>query len=207
MNCHLYLRSGTIYLPTMGKMDEGFYRAVEPVAVVSASDIDGTRKALQAAIVRGNPAVPILRRSEIPPPLLPKYAGVKSWSAFERGMKFWTIKEKNDVFQIAGQSKRADGGWRTDPERTIDFPPDSTTDDVIDRMIAIVREEAEKKSEEIVDLTKNPKACSGSPKRKFCQPLRCFGTRRRRSRRSGGSSSTPAGRSATLRGAPSVLYA
>jgi hypothetical protein len=145
MNCHLYLRSGTVYIPTMGKMDEGFYRAVEPVAVVFASDIDGIRAALQAAIVRGNPAVPILRRSEIPPPLLPKYARVKSWSAFERGLMFWTIKEKDGVFEIAGQSKRADRGWRTDLDRTIDFPLNATTDDVVDRMIAIVQEEVAKK--------------------------------------------------------------
>jgi hypothetical protein len=144
MNCHLYLRSGKVYIPTMGKMDEGFYRAVEPVAVVSASDIDGIRAALQAAIARGNPIVPILRRSEIPPPLLPKYAGVKSWSVFERGLMFWTIKERNGVFEIAGQSKRADRGWRTDPERTADFPPTSMTDDVIDRMISIMQEETAK---------------------------------------------------------------
>lgn len=136
-----------VYIPTMGKMDEGFYRAVEPVAVVSASDIDGARRALQAAIVRGNPAVPILRRSEIPPPLLPKYARVKSWSAFERGLMFWTIKIKNGVFQIAGQSKRADRGWRTDLDRTVDFPLNTTTDDVVDRMIAIVQEEVAKKIE------------------------------------------------------------
>jgi hypothetical protein len=144
MNCHLYLRSGTVYIPTMGKMDEGFYRAVEPVAVVSASDIDGIRRALQATIVRGNPAVPILRRSEIPPPLLPKYARVKSWSAFERGLMFWTIKEKNGAFQIAGQSKRPDRAWRDDAERTIAFPRNSTTDDVIDRMIAIVQDAVKK---------------------------------------------------------------
>jgi len=146
MNCHLYLRSGTIYLPTMGKMDEGFYRAVEPVTVVSASDIDGMRRAMQTTIARGNPVVPMLRRSEYPRPLLPKYARVKSWSAFERGLMFWTIKEKNGVFQIAGQSKRADRGWRTDLDRTIDFPLNTTTDDVVDRMIAIVQEEVAKKS-------------------------------------------------------------
>jgi hypothetical protein len=142
MNCHLYLRSGTVYIPTMGKMDEGFYRAVEPVAVISASDIDGIRRALQTTIVRGNPAVPILRRSEIPPPVLLKYARVKSWPAFEHGLKFWTIKEKNGAFQIAGQSKRPDRAWRDDAERTIAFPPNSTTDEVIDRMIAILQEDA-----------------------------------------------------------------
>jgi hypothetical protein len=144
MNCHLYLRGSTVYIPTMGKMGEGFYRGVEPVTVVSASDIDGIRKALRETIAGGNPAVPILRRSEIPPPVLLRHAGVKNWSAFERGLAFWTIKEKDGIFQIAGQSKRADGGWRPDPERTIDFPPNSTTDDMIDRMLAIVQEEAAK---------------------------------------------------------------
>jgi hypothetical protein len=140
MNCHLYLRKGTVYLPTMGKMDEGFYRGVEPVVVVSASDIEGTRQALQAVMARGNPVVPMLRRSEIPPPVLLKYAGVKRWPAFERDMMLWIIKEKSGVFQIAGQSKRPDGGWRADPERTIVFPPNSTADDVIDRMVALLKD-------------------------------------------------------------------
>src|SRR5580704_18509428 len=146
MNCHLYLRGGTVYLPTMGKVAEGVYRGVEPVAVVSASDIGGIRRALHETVARGNPPAHLLRRSEYPPPLLLKYAGVKSWSAFERGLMFWTIKEKNGVFQIAGQSKRADRAWRTDLDRTIDFPLNTTTDDVVDRMIAIVQEEVAKKS-------------------------------------------------------------
>ena len=146
MNCHLYLREGMVYLPTMGKVAEGVYRGLEPVAVVSASDIGEIRRALNETFARGNPPARLLRRSEYPPPLLLKYARVKSWSVFERGLMFWTIKEKNIAFQIAGQSKRDDGGWRPDAERTIDFPPNSTTDDVIDRMIAIVQEEVAKKS-------------------------------------------------------------
>jgi|HubBroStandDraft_4_1064222.scaffolds.fasta_scaffold13741_4 hypothetical protein len=149
MNCHLYLRKDLVYLPTMGKIGEGIYRAVEPVAVVSASDIDGIRRALEETIARGNPPAQLLRRSEYPPPLLLKYARIKSWSAFEHGLKFWIIKEKNGIFQIAGQSKRTDGGWRPEPEKTIDFPPSSTTDDMIDRMLAIVQKEAAKKSKEI----------------------------------------------------------
>ena len=36
----VYLRNGTVYLPTMGQMGEGFYRGIEPVAVVSISDTD-----------------------------------------------------------------------------------------------------------------------------------------------------------------------
>jgi len=36
----------------MGKMDEGFYRGVEPVAVVSASNTEEVRQALRATIAR-----------------------------------------------------------------------------------------------------------------------------------------------------------
>ena len=53
MYCHLYLRNGTVYVPTMGKMDKGFYRDIEPVAVVSAANIEAVRQALADAIARG----------------------------------------------------------------------------------------------------------------------------------------------------------
>jgi hypothetical protein len=139
MNCHLYLRKGVVYVPTMGKMDEGFYRGVEPVAVISASNTEEVRQALRATIARGNPVVPILRRSEIPPPVLLKYAGVKSWSTFERGMLFWDLKENNGAFRITGQRKEPDGMWHDDPEQMITFPPGSAPDDVVQRMIAILQ--------------------------------------------------------------------
>jgi hypothetical protein len=141
VNCEVgvYLRKGVVYLPTMGKMDKGFYRGVEPVAVVAASDTQGLRQALSATIARGNPMVPILRRSEIPPPVLLKYAGVKHWSAFERGMLFWDITGNDGIFRIAGQRKEPDGMWRDDPEKIITSPPGATDDDVTERMIAILQ--------------------------------------------------------------------
>ena len=69
MYYQLYLRNGIVYLTTMGKMDRGFYRGVEPVTVVSASNGEALREALKAMIVRGNPHVPMLRRREWPPPV------------------------------------------------------------------------------------------------------------------------------------------
>lgn len=106
MNCDVYLRNATVYLPTMGKMDEGFYRGVEPVAVVPASNTEALRRVLTAAIARGNPNVPLLRRSEWQAPVILKYAGVKTWSAFERGMLYWIIEEKRSTFQIAEQKNK-----------------------------------------------------------------------------------------------------
>jgi hypothetical protein len=139
MNCDVYLRSHTVYIPTMGMMEKGFYRGVEPVAVVSTSDTERLKQALRAAIARGNPPVPMLMRRDWPPPILLKYANVKSWSAFERGMQFWTIQQKDGTFRIAGQRKQHDQMWRDDPEHVIAFSPATTTDEVIDRMIAILQ--------------------------------------------------------------------
>ena len=48
MNCHIYLRNGAVYIPTMGKMDKGFYRGVEPVAVIPVSNTEALRQALAA---------------------------------------------------------------------------------------------------------------------------------------------------------------
>ena len=145
MNCHIYLRKGTVFLPTMGKMDEGFYRGVEPVTAVAASDAAGVRRALQTTMARGNPTVPMLRRGTIPPPVLLKHAGLKSWSQFEKGMRFWTIKERSGTFRIAGQRRELNGGWKEDPEQTIDFGSGASLDEVIDRMIAILQEAAAQK--------------------------------------------------------------
>lgn len=140
MNCDIYLRDSVAYFPTMGKMEEGFYRAVEPVAVVPVSHTVGLRQALEAAIIRGNPPVPMLKRSEWQPPILLKYAGVKSWSAFERGMQLWALKEKDGIYRIAGNAKQPNGMWKEDSEQTTIFPPHASTDDVINRMIAILQE-------------------------------------------------------------------
>jgi hypothetical protein len=38
-----------------------------------------------------------------------KYASVKNWSAFERGIMFWTIKEEDGTFRIADQKNNLMG--------------------------------------------------------------------------------------------------
>lgn len=145
MNCHIYLRNGIVYLPTIGKMDKGFYRGVEPVAVVPASNTEALRCALAETIARGNPKVPMLRRSEWGPPILLKHAGVKSWSAFEHGMSLWDIKEDALGFRIESNSKHPNGMWQEDPERTIKFAPETSVDSVVERMIAIIQAGARNK--------------------------------------------------------------
>jgi hypothetical protein len=68
--------------------------------------------------------------------------GVKYWSAFERGMSFWTIKYDGTSFRIAGQKKQSNGMWNDDREKIVVFPPNSTVDQVIDRMITVLQDAA-----------------------------------------------------------------
>jgi len=142
MFCYLYMRNGTVYIPTMGIMEKGFYRGIEPVAVVSATNAEALREALAATITRGNPTVPKLRRREWPPPVILKYAGVRTWSAFERRMLAWEIEEKDGAFRIAGNTKRPNGMWLDDPEQTIAIQAGASVEDVVDRMASILHQAA-----------------------------------------------------------------
>jgi hypothetical protein len=67
MYVDISLRQGIVYIPTMGKMDRGFYRGVEPVGTVEVSNTEALCEAIAAAITRGNPPVPILSRRDWPP--------------------------------------------------------------------------------------------------------------------------------------------
>ena len=128
MRCHLYLRKGKVFIPTFGRVPGGPYRDIEPVTVVEVSDIDSLRQASAG-------------KSASRPPVVLKHAGVRSWGAFARGATPWSIEEENGIFQIIGR-QRTPGGWVEDPEQTIDFPPGTTLDQAIDRMIAILQQTA-----------------------------------------------------------------
>ena len=142
MHCHLYLRKGSVFIPTSGIVHKGLHRDIEPVAVVPASNADAIRQALHATIARGNPPTPHYPRGSYPQPVVVKYAGVKNWGAFARdALPPWNIEENNGVYQIVGRRKHPDG-WAQDPEQKVEFPPGSTVDQVIDRMIAILQDAA-----------------------------------------------------------------
>jgi hypothetical protein len=143
MHCHIYLRKGTVFIPTSGNVHKGLYRDIEPVAAVAVSNTDAIRQALHATIARGNPATPHYPRGSYPQPVVLKYAGVKTWLTFARGTSTWTISEEDGNYHIIGKWKHPDG-WRDDPDQKIELPSGSTMGDLIDRMIAILQDTARK---------------------------------------------------------------
>ena len=143
MYIHFYLRDGTVYFPTVGKMDKGFYRDIEPVAQVLVANAEALRQTILAALTSGNPDVPIPPGRNWPPAVVLKAAGVKSWSAFERGLRLWGIEQREEIFSIIGKTKKADGTTVDDPAQTISFPDDTGLDQVADRMVEILQSAAQ----------------------------------------------------------------
>jgi hypothetical protein len=135
-----YLRNSIVYVPTVGKRG-GVYDDIEPVAVVPAANTEGLRRAFLDTIVRRNVDLPLVK-GKWPPPVLLKYAGLKTWSAFARGTITWSIKEDDGNYQIVGYRTHPDGYWVEDSAQKIEFPPATSVDTVIDRMIAILQHAA-----------------------------------------------------------------
>jgi hypothetical protein len=144
MLCSCYLRDGVVYVPTLGRRErEPVYTDIEPVGVAPIANTEAVRRALLDTIARKNPTIPDPdRKTRDAPSIILKYAGVRSWSAFYRNASTWSIREDDGVYKIISYRKHPKGYWQQDPEQTVDFPPGTTLDQVIDRMIAILQEAA-----------------------------------------------------------------
>jgi hypothetical protein len=137
-----YLRKRIVYVPTVGRRG-GAYTDIDPVAVVPVADTEGLRRAFLNAIARKNVPVP-LQKGKWPPPVILKYAGVRTWSAFANCTLVWNIDEDEDHYQIVGHRIHSDGYWVRDEEQKIEFPAGTSVSIVVDRMIAILQQAAEK---------------------------------------------------------------
>jgi hypothetical protein len=138
---HAYLRRGIVYVPTVAKRDTAVYTDTEPVAVVPVANSEALRRALLDAIARKNATIPV-PKGKWPAPVLLKYAGVKSWSAFARDASLWSIEDDSGKYLIVGYRTHPKGYWEQDPDQKTVFPPGSTVDDVVASMIAFLQDAA-----------------------------------------------------------------
>jgi hypothetical protein len=138
----IYLKKGTVYIPTTVNQGRAVYMTVEPVTVVPVADTNALRRAMRDTIPKENAFVPPSIDDARKPPVLLKYTGDKSWPAFMRDTSPWSISEKDDKYQIEGYRTHRKGYWEEDPDNVIKFPTDTKIDEVIDRMIAILQDEA-----------------------------------------------------------------
>jgi len=95
-----YLRKGVAYIPTTAKTEAGFWLAIEPVDVAPAHSVEELQRLLLKTIGRGNPVVQTPTRQDCPPPVMQRYCGMKSFSAFERTAALWAISVNVDSYVI-----------------------------------------------------------------------------------------------------------
>jgi hypothetical protein len=136
-----YLREGTVYVPTVARRASSpIYTTIEPIAVVPLNDHDAVRAALLNSLKRGNALMPDPDPQALrAPPIILKYARVRSWSAFFRTAWSWSITQEEGAYQILGYRKHPKGCWEEDQSQKIQFPPEATREDVVDRMMAILQ--------------------------------------------------------------------
>jgi hypothetical protein len=80
----LTIRKDQAFIPTIAQTEAGFYKEIDPVAVVDVSDRKAVEDAMLRAIARGNPTVPTPTRDNFPEDVPLKCARVKSLSTFEK---------------------------------------------------------------------------------------------------------------------------
>jgi hypothetical protein len=138
----IYLKNGTVYLPTTVNQGRARYLEVEPVTVIPVADTETLRRAMRDTIPNENRFVAPSVEDARKPAVVLKYTGDKSWPAFMRGTSPWSIYEKDGKYQIEGYHVHRKGYWERDKNQTIEFPPGTPLDDVIGRMISILQEAA-----------------------------------------------------------------
>jgi hypothetical protein len=142
MHSTCYLRKGGVYIPTLGMMDKGLYRHIEPVALAPVSNTDALRRIFLDAFARGNPQVPLLKQPDTSPSVILKHAGVATWRTFARHASTWSVDERDGLYKILGYRKDPPAGWTRDKTQDEIFPAGTPADQVIDRMIAILQQAA-----------------------------------------------------------------
>ncbi|MGC1776661.1 MAG: hypothetical protein WBB34_01855 [Xanthobacteraceae bacterium] len=139
-----YLKKHSVYLPTTVNQGVAVYMDVDPVTVVPVMDTEQLRQAMQDTIPEENPfRAPTVEDARKPPVIL-KYTGDKSWSAFMRGASSWSIYKKDGIFQIRPYHVHSKGYWEVDRDQTLKFPRGTNLDEVVDRMIAVLQDAAQK---------------------------------------------------------------
>ena len=108
---------------------------VEPVDVQKVETVEALERLLLVAIARGNPVVPTPTRQNFPRPVMERYCGLKSLSAFERTATCWSISGDGIVYRIYEwrRSERYRGAWEEARETEVQLPAKTPLKDVARR--------------------------------------------------------------------------
>jgi hypothetical protein len=142
MSWIVYLRSGTVYIPTKARPGNFGYLDIEPVEVAPVDDTQAFEQALKRTIERGNPRIPRPAPGELRSrsPVVLRYAKVKTWSSFAKSASGWSIEERDGIYTIAPYKQTQEQkGWVVDTERAETLPFGTTVEQVVRRTVERVQ--------------------------------------------------------------------
>ena len=145
MEISLRLHNGVVHIPTSYR--GGFFIEDAPIESVPVEQTDELRQAILVAIGRGNPPISQddanTRVGRKDRPLL-KAAGVRSWYVLDRQTAgLWSSTDRNGVYEIRVDQPMEPRGWHEDKSKRVQFPPGTSVEDVITRLITMIQERAQ----------------------------------------------------------------
>src|SRR3954463_14722314 len=146
MKVSLYSHRGTVYVPTLVRVEAGFYLEIEPVDVVALNQRQKLVAVLRNAMQRELPVVPTPTRDDFPKPVILKYAKVRSLRQFEREAKRWRISAIDQRYTLTPYRLRPDSGWEEDTEKEILLPNGTTLDAMLEELVERLQREYKARS-------------------------------------------------------------
>jgi hypothetical protein len=142
------LHKGVVHIPTSYRVGRGgFYYEHTPLESIPVEQTGRLRQAIMTAIERGNPPI---SRAEVRAlsngknsPMLAA-TGARSWDTLDRQMiGSWSITDRNGVYEIRVDQPMEPRGWHEEKAKRVEFPPGTSIEDVIERLIAMIQERAQ----------------------------------------------------------------
>lgn len=139
LSIQVNLREGRFFIPTTYLAHNG-RRSLAPVEIVAADDRAGFVSAVQRAHSPGNPELEETVTQDQPgrSPLLIA-AGVRSWRAFYRGLRAWSVVDDRGTICISRWMLRRGGGMLPDGAPDIALPIGSTITDAANLLFDLVQ--------------------------------------------------------------------
>lgn len=122
----VYFRGGDIYVLASAKNAFGIFQASEPFFKLpsSSSPQEIGQRVLDAlaAYREGVPGKTYVRGVKQPPDPFLTFAGFKSWNAFEKGGRHFSISENGSELQITPSIPAPEGGHLHQPNKALHVP-------------------------------------------------------------------------------------
>jgi hypothetical protein len=87
----IYSWGDRVLIPAVNRTAAGFYLEADPIGDVGKTEVDKLGSELAARMRTGNPSVATPTRAEYSTPAIVRHVKARSWSAFERRCKAWSI--------------------------------------------------------------------------------------------------------------------